>query len=157
MKSLKWQTKIGLVVLATVMLAGTAYAITFVRTFQGTVQLTDYQGFYDSQYEDYTGPATVQIQEITMKPGDAFPWHYHEGQSYAILTEGTLTEEDGCGKPQIFHAGAAFVEPPGFVHRVINNGPGNVTLYWATVYPSKAGPLVTTQPDGSPVKPPPCS
>ena len=46
-----------------------------------------------------TKPATVQFQTFTVKPGEAFDWHYHKAVAYVAIKHGTLSErhinEDG--------------------------------------------------------------
>ncbi len=55
------------------------------------------------------------------------------------------TEASGSSTP--LQAGAAFAEPPNDVHKVDNFGPGEATIWWATVYPLGSTPIV---PDNEP-------
>lgn len=88
---------------------------------------------------NYTGPATVEVQALSLDPGELVPWHYHVGLTYAILTSGTVTSTTACGKTETFKAGAGFVESPGLIHTVTNVGSGKAVFYWATVYPDMKG------------------
>jgi hypothetical protein len=58
-----------------------------------------------------------------MAPGEEDPWHFHPADLYAVILEGELTEDRGCGiAPSVYGPGAAFHEAPGVVHRVRNTG-----------------------------------
>jgi quercetin dioxygenase-like cupin family protein len=111
-------------------------------------------------------PATVQIHVFTMKPGDAIPWHFHKAPSYVILKRGTLTEQHydqqtgQCFSEQVTE-GNAFVEPPGLVHTITNNGNGDAIIWWSTVFPESDG-VVEFSPSFKvggvyPVTPPNCN
>jgi quercetin dioxygenase-like cupin family protein len=49
-------------------------------------------------------------------------WHYHPGDLYGVVRQGTLTENLGCGRVKDFPAGTAFHDPAGVVHQVSNTG-----------------------------------
>jgi quercetin dioxygenase-like cupin family protein len=76
-------------------------------------------------------PRDVVVQHLTFAPGDASVFHYHLGPVFAVITTGTLTEDDGCGGLVTHAAGSALQEEPGHIHRVINNGTEPVQI-WAT-------------------------
>jgi len=126
---------VGLISLAIIVLAGSAFGFSTIFTFQGTVTSYDFGTFGPG----YAVPGTVEIQAFTMKPGDVVPWHYHTGLSYVIVVHGTLTEQDSvggqCGVPTLNGPGSAFVEAAGRIHTVSNPGPGAAIIYWATVFP----------------------
>jgi quercetin dioxygenase-like cupin family protein len=126
-------------------LAAAAYGFSNILLLHGTLRLQNYDGFFAEDYPDYSGRATVEFTAFTMKPGDAFPWHYHEGMAYAVLVKGTVTEDEGCGTVRQFSAGAGFVERPGRVHRVINYGRGSAIIYAALMYPVTSTDVVVTE------------
>ena len=49
-------------------------------------------------------------------------WHYHPGYVYNVVTQGTITIEDGCGEIRHYSAGDAFETSEGRVHRAYNLG-----------------------------------
>ena len=128
--------KLGVVCLSVIGLAGLAFAFSVLFTYQGTVSSYDFEGFGPG----HEIPGTVEIQGFTLDPGEVVPWHYHKGQSYIVLAEGILTEQEltktgKCGPQHTFRSGAAFVETPGRIHTVTNSGSTQAVLYWATIYP----------------------
>jgi quercetin dioxygenase-like cupin family protein len=80
----------------------------------------------------------VQELKVTVHKGGLVPWHYHPGQTYVVVVGGTLTEDEGCGKPLITHvAGSAFTEPKGKIHQVVNNGNDDVVLIVTFIVPAQ--------------------
>lgn len=142
LRSIKWAAGAALVVMGAAALTGTAYALSNVLILNGTVNLKNYDGFYQKDYPNYTGPAVVYFNEFTLAPGDASPWHYHEGTAYVVITHGTITEDEGCGRMTTHAAGAGWVEKPHQIHRVVNKSSGTVVGYWSTMYPAKAQALI---------------
>jgi quercetin dioxygenase-like cupin family protein len=146
--NLRWQYKALLAVVVVAVLATSALAFTDIFTYHGSLKLTNYTGFNApiqcftgdlTGLQNYTGPATVEVQAVSLIPNEVVPWHYHVGLTYAILVRGTVASTTVCGKPEVFHAGAGFVEPPGLVHTVKNIGHGDAVFYWATLYPDMKG------------------
>lgn len=123
---------------AVALLAGTANAATNVLELHGNVNLKNYQGFYQKDYPNYTGPAVVYFNEVMLNPGDASPWHWHEGLAYVVIVHGTITADEGCGHTVTYTAGQGFYEHPHEIHRVVNKNSAPVVLYWSTMYPAKA-------------------
>ncbi len=123
-------------VCASAVLATTAFAFATMWTYQGTVADYDFGAFGPG----YPVPGTVQIQALTLKPGDVVPYHFHQSLSYVILAHGNVTEQEldgpnNCGPINLFAAGSAFVETPGRIHSITNPGPGAAIIYWATIFP----------------------
>jgi len=82
------------------------------------------------------GPATVTMRRLTIFEGEVLGWHYHPGAgAFTIVTQGTLTVEDGCGSEAVYTAGQAFLEPPNRVHRGKNLGVGNVITAQTFIVP----------------------
>lgn len=136
------------------LLAGPAFAFSDVFFVSGTVDAYDF-GTVHGQYIGIQ-PAFIVIEGFTMRRGDTVGWHYHKGQSYVIIAHGRVTEQDfidgQCSSRQDT-AGSAFVEPPGQIHNVTNNGPGVAIIWWATVFPQSDG----IQSDGTYYVPAPCN
>ena len=69
------------------------------------------------------GPALVTARILNTPVGEITGgWHYHPGYVYNVVTQGTITIEDGCGEIRQFSAGEAFETSEGRVHRAYNLG-----------------------------------
>jgi len=69
------------------------------------------------------GPALVTARTLTTPVGEITGlWHYHPGHVYNVVTQGTITIEDGCGQVDQYSAGQAFETSEGRVHRAYNLG-----------------------------------
>lgn len=56
-------------------------------------------------------------------------WHYHPGYVYNVVTQGTITIEDGCGEINQYSKGQAFETSEGRVHRAYNLGTEDAIEY----------------------------
>jgi len=56
-------------------------------------------------------------------------WHYHPGNVYNVVTQGTITIEDGCGEINQYSKGQAFETSEGRVHRAYNLGTEDAIEY----------------------------
>lgn len=69
------------------------------------------------------GPAQLTARVLKTPAGETTGlWHYHPGNVYNVVTQGTITIEDGCGQIQQFSKGQAFETSEGRVHRAYNLG-----------------------------------
>jgi cupin domain len=69
------------------------------------------------------GPAMVTARILNTPVGETNgAWHYHPGYVYNVVTQGTITIEDGCGEISHYSAGQAFETSEGRVHRAYNLG-----------------------------------
>lgn len=69
------------------------------------------------------GPALVTARVLNTPVGEiSGAWHYHPGYVYNVVTQGTITIEDGCGEIRNYAAGQAFETSEGRVHRAYNLG-----------------------------------
>jgi len=69
------------------------------------------------------GPAQVTARILRTPVGEITgAWHYHPGYVYNVVTQGTITIEDGCGEINQYSAGEAFETSEGRVHRAYNLG-----------------------------------
>jgi quercetin dioxygenase-like cupin family protein len=76
------------------------------------------------------GPAQVTARVLTTPVGETTgAWHYHPGYVYNVVTQGTITIEDGCGEINDYSAGEAFETSEGRVHRAYNLGAEDAIEY----------------------------
>lgn len=134
----KWKIAAGLGV---TVLAGTVFALSFEHTITGSIG--------DFPFPGGNGPGYVQIQELILRPGETTGWHHHDGPSWVILARGRgVVEHEACGASSNLQPRTALAEPAKNVHKVDNLGPGEATIWWATVYPQGSTPIV---PDDAPL------
>jgi quercetin dioxygenase-like cupin family protein len=81
------------------------------------------------------------VRELTVPPGQATGWHYHDGPVYAVVREGTLTHFDStCASDGVYPKGGTIQEPagPGYVHLGRNLGDTPLVLDVLYVLPHGA-------------------
>jgi quercetin dioxygenase-like cupin family protein len=81
------------------------------------------------------------LREITIPPGQATGWHYHDGPLYAFTQQGTLTHYDStCASDGLYPKGSFIQEPagPGNVHIGRNEGDTPIVLDVLYVLPHGA-------------------
>ncbi|MFK0120836.1 cupin domain-containing protein [Streptomyces sp. NPDC090994] len=89
------------------------------------------------------------LREITIPPGQATGWHYHDGTLYAYVRQGTLSHFDAtCASDGVYKKGSFLKEPAGadHVHIGQNRGADNVVLEVLYVLPHGA-PFSEDAPD----------
>ena len=67
----------------------------------------------------------IAMAQITVNPGGSAGWHSHPGGAIVVVKTGTLTVYTAVGdqcQVTTYSAGQAFIERPGEVDQVINNG-----------------------------------
>jgi quercetin dioxygenase-like cupin family protein len=97
-----------------------AYAAIVTFRFDGVSDHIGLQG----------GPAQVTARVLTTPVGETTGgWHYHPGYVYNVVTQGTITIEDGCGEINQYSAGQAFETSEGRVHRAYNLGAEDAIEY----------------------------
>jgi quercetin dioxygenase-like cupin family protein len=69
------------------------------------------------------GPVDVAVAQLSFDPGGTTGWHSHPGPVLVTVKSGTVTRylADGCVR-ETFTVGQGFVELPGHVHMVRNEG-----------------------------------
>jgi quercetin dioxygenase-like cupin family protein len=70
------------------------------------------------------GTDIVMVQ-LTVDPGGASGWHSHPGGAIIVVKQGSLTVHKAIGSQcqiETYSAGQAFLERPGEVDQVTNNG-----------------------------------
>ncbi|MEI7915526.1 MAG: cupin domain-containing protein [Mycobacteriaceae bacterium] len=80
------------------------------------------------------------VSRITVAPGGGTGWHYHPGEVFGFIAEGTMTHYDGgCVVDAVYDAGAPMKEGvgSGFVHNGRNEG--STPLVMEVVYINPVG------------------
>ena len=90
--------------------------------------------FRQDAFSDYIGlrggPAQLTARILTTPVGETTgAWHYHPGYVYNVVTQGTITIEDGCGQVNQYSKGEAFETSEGRVHRAYNLGTEDAMEY----------------------------
>lgn len=120
----------GAVTAVTVLAGGTAFAtppgpgVTGTLIAQRTVGGTD-----------------LVLREVTVPPGQATGWHYHDGPLHGYVKQGTLSHFDStCAADGVYPRGSTLEEPagPGNVHIGRNLGDTPVVLHVLYVLPHGA-------------------
>ena len=76
------------------------------------------------------GPAQLTARVLRTPVGETTGlWHYHPGYVYNVVTQGTITIEDGCGQIHQYSKGEAFETSEGRVHRAYNLGSEDAIEY----------------------------
>jgi quercetin dioxygenase-like cupin family protein len=122
--------------LGVVLLGITAYSATTDILVEGTIPSSIF----------FEGPVKVTVRTLTIKPGEALPWHYHPGYAFNVVKSGTLTVEDGCGGEVTLQPGQGFEEIDSHVHRGRNNSSADVVVY-DTFITREGKPTTVTLPE----------
>jgi quercetin dioxygenase-like cupin family protein len=90
--------------------------------------------FRQDAFSDYIGlrggPAQITARVLKTPAGEITGlWHYHPGNVYNVVTQGTITIEDGCGQIHYYSKGEAFETSEGRVHRAYNLGTEDAIEY----------------------------
>ncbi|MEU6357691.1 cupin domain-containing protein [Streptomyces sp. NPDC047072] len=114
----------GAVTAATLFVGGTAYAtppgpgVSAKLIYQKTVGDTDYT-----------------LREISIPPGQATGWHYHDGPLYGVVKQGTLSHFDSdCESDGVYPKGSYIQEPAGQDNVHIGRNLGDTTLVLDVLY-----------------------
>jgi quercetin dioxygenase-like cupin family protein len=114
----------GGVVVATVLAGGTAHAtppgpgVTGRVIYQTTVGGTDYV-----------------LREVTVPPGQATGWHYHDGPVFGYVKQGTLTHYHAdCAVNGVYPRGTVVREPGGPSDVHLGRNLGDTTLVLEVLY-----------------------
>lgn len=119
---------VAVLVLAIVVNAGTTLATppagsTAQFTYRATIGPLHFDS--DSYKVFQKNPQDVVMRQLTIVPGGDSGWHFHPGPTYVLVIQGALTNyhaNDPTCTGQVINAGQGFVEPPGDVHIVRNEG-----------------------------------
>ena len=106
----------------TVIIAASALAYAAIAVFRQDAS-SEYIGLRG-------GPAQLTARVLKTPVGETTGlWHYHPGNVYNVVTQGTITIEDGCGQINQYSKGDAFETSEGRVHRAYNLGSEDAIEY----------------------------
>jgi quercetin dioxygenase-like cupin family protein len=88
-------------------------------------------------------PRDLSLVEVTYPPGTSSPPHLHANGVMAFVVSGTVISKVGDGPEQIFHAGDAWWEPPGAIHRVSRNASSTEPETLLAIYVAPRGATAT--------------
>jgi quercetin dioxygenase-like cupin family protein len=88
-------------------------------------------------------PRDLSLVEITYPPGTGSPPHLHANGVMAFVVSGTIASKVGDRPEQTFHAGDAWWEPPGAIHRVSRNASSTDPARLLAIYVAPRGATAT--------------
>ncbi|MFF5497881.1 cupin domain-containing protein [Streptomyces aquilus] len=81
------------------------------------------------------GDTDYILREITIPPGQATGWHYHDGTLYAFVKQGTLSHFDAsCASDGVYEQGSFLKEPSGADHVHIGENRGATDIVLDVLY-----------------------
>ena len=83
----------------------------------------------------------ITLVEVTYPPGAGSPPHMHANGVMAFVVSGMIASKVGEGPEQTFHAGDAWWEPVGAIHRVSRNASSTETATLLAIYIAPAGAM----------------
>jgi quercetin dioxygenase-like cupin family protein len=84
-------------------------------------------------------PRDIILIEVTYPPATGSPPHLHANGVMAFVVSGTIVSKVGDGPEQTFHAGDAWWEPLGAVHRVSRNASSTEPATLLAIYVAPGG------------------
>jgi len=88
-------------------------------------------------------PRDLSLVEVTYPPGTGSPPHLHANGVMAFVVSGTIASKVGDRPEQTFHAGDAWWEPPGAIHRVSRNASSTEPATLLAIYVAPRGATTT--------------
>jgi quercetin dioxygenase-like cupin family protein len=85
----------------------------------------------------------LSLVEVTYPPGIGSPPHLHANGVSAFVVSGTITSKVDDEPEQTFHAGDAWWEPPGAIHRVSRNASSSEPARLLAIYVARRGASAT--------------
>ncbi|MCX4403373.1 cupin domain-containing protein [Streptomyces sp. NPDC059837] len=75
------------------------------------------------------------LREVTIPPGQATGWHFHDGTLYAYVEQGTLSHFDStCASDGVYARGSSLKEPSGSDHVHIGRNLGTTDVVLEVLY-----------------------
>ena len=84
-------------------------------------------------------PREITLVEVTYPPGTGSPPHQHANGVMAFVVSGSIASKVGDAAEQTFHAGEAWWEPVGAVHRVSRNASSTEPATLLAIYVAPTG------------------
>jgi quercetin dioxygenase-like cupin family protein len=81
----------------------------------------------------------ISLVEVSYPPGTGSPPHLHANGVMAFVVSGTIASKVGDGPEQTFHAGDAWWEPEGAIHRVSRNASSTESATLLAIYIAPKG------------------
>ena len=81
----------------------------------------------------------IILVEVTYPPATGSPPHLHANGVVAFVVSGTIVSKIGDGPEQMFHAGDAWWEPLGAIHRVSRNPSSTESATLLAIYVAPKG------------------
>ena len=81
----------------------------------------------------------ISLIEVTYPPATGSPPHRHVNGVMAFVVSGTIVSKVGDGAEQTFHAGDAWWEPPGAIHRISRNASSTEPATLLAIYVAPKG------------------
>jgi quercetin dioxygenase-like cupin family protein len=81
----------------------------------------------------------LSLIEVSYAPGAGSPPHLHANGVMAFIVSGAIASKVNDGPEQTFHAGDAWWEPPGAVHRVSHNASSTESATLLAIYVAPKG------------------
>jgi quercetin dioxygenase-like cupin family protein len=75
-------------------------------------------------------------REITIQPGGSTGWHYHDGRTFGVVRDGTLTRTMADCSEMVSPTGVGVTEEAGNVHVGRNLGPVPAVLWVVRIAPA---------------------
>jgi quercetin dioxygenase-like cupin family protein len=125
MKTVRWFALVAAATVPTSMVfSPTAFATPPVGTESVVISQSTVDGI------DYI------TREITIQPGGSTGWHYHDGRTFGVVREGTLTRTMEDCSEVVAPTGAGVTEESGDVHVGRNLGPVPAVLWVVRIAPA---------------------
>lgn len=118
------------------MAAAVLGSLTLVVALAGPASATPGHGVTGRTISQKTAGGTDYIlREITVAPGGATGWHYHDGTLYALVTKGTFTHNaSDCSVDGLYEAGDKILEPAGSGNVHIGRNLGTTPVVLRVLY-----------------------
>lgn len=83
----------------------------------------------------------ITLVEVTYPPGTGSPPHLHANGVMAFVVSGAVASQVGDNPEQTFHAGDAWWEPEGAIHRVSRNASSSESATLLAIYIAPEGAM----------------
>lgn len=86
------------------------------------------------------GDKDLVLRRITIEPGGSTGWHWHDGNLYGLVKQGTLTHNDAdCAVDGVYRTGSFITEPAGEHHVHIGRNLGKTPVVLEVLYVDPKG------------------